>query len=161
VAATTYPYPYDLCSPVASLRLRDDPRAPGRARLVLRDVFSELAAGEETASDGVVMASELVTNAIRHAPGPYEFTICVHEGPLPGEPEAVPDGTCPPAWLMCEVSDGGPPVPLFDRAKAAVRGDPLSAGGRGLPLVLRMSRGHCGIRPLGPGKSVWFAVVVR
>lgn len=161
MAATAYPYPYDLCSPVVSLRLRGDPRAPGRVRLVLRNVFAELAIDAETASDAVLMASELATNAITHAAGPYDFSVCAHDGPLPGDAERVPDGTCPPSWLMCEVSDAGPPVPLFDRAEAAAARDPLAAGGRGLPLVRRMSGGHCGIRPLGPGKSVWFAVARR
>lgn len=153
-------YPNDLCTPIVSLRLRDDPRAAGRVRVVLRDVFRELTVADETASDGVVMASELVTNALTHAPAPYAFDVCAHTGPLPGDADGKDADGGTGSWLLCEMSDGGPPVPLFDRAEAAVRTDPLAAGGRGLPLVRRLSAGRCGIRALGPGKAVWFAVAL-
>jgi len=134
-------YPYDLRTPVVSLRLRADPRAPGRVRAVLREVFRDLMVAEEDASDGEVMASELATNALAHAPEPYAFTV-----------------SDAGSWLVCEMADGGPPVPLFDRAAAGADADPPSAGGRGLLLVRRLSGGRCGIRPLAPGKAVWFAI---
>ena len=139
---------HDLCDPVVSLRLRDDPRAPGRVRAVLREVFRAWMVDEDAGSDGVVMASELVTNALTHAPGPYGLDVWAR---------GAPDGT---PSLRCAVSDGGPPVPLFDRAEAAAETDPAAAGGRGLLLVRRWSAGRCGIRPLAPGKAVWFAVAI-
>lgn len=152
VPATTYRN--DLCTPVVTLLLRDDPRAPGRVRVVLRDVFRVLHIGEEQATDILVMATELVTNALQHAPDPYAFGVCVCAGLPPGD--AAP-GSGNASWLLCEVFDAGPAEPLFDRARARIEAEP-EAGGRGLVLVRQLSTGHCGVRAAGTGKLAWFAV---
>ena len=148
VPATTYRN--DLCTPVVTLPLRADPRAPGWVRVVLRDLFSDRKIDEDTAADGLVMATELVTNALQYAPGPYGFGVCAYTGRLPGT-----GGT---SWLVCGVADGGPPEPLFDRARAATDPARPELGGRGLLLVRRLSAGRCGIRRWDDGKAVWFAV---
>lgn len=148
VPATTYRN--DLCTPVVNLPLRGDPRAPGRVRVVLRDLFRDREIDEESATDGLVMATELVTNALQYAPGPYGFGVCAYSGSLPE--------TGPASWLVCGVADGGPPVPLFDAAPAGAEWASPAAGGRGLSLVRQLSAGRCGVRPWDSGKAVWFAL---
>lgn len=148
VPATTYRN--DLCTPVVTLPLRGDPRAPGEVRVVLRDVFHHRKIDEESAADGLVMATELVTNALQYAPGPYGFGVCAFTGSLPG--------TDPAPWLVCGVADGGPLVPLFDDALSTTEFASPASGGRGLVLVRKLSRGRCGIRRWGTGKAVWFAL---
>lgn len=148
--------PDGLYRPVVSLRLRGDIRAPSRSRLVLREVFRALRVADSPAGDGVTMASELVTNAVTHAPGPYVLRVCAYDGPP--DPDGGVTRAVAGGWLMCEISDGGPAEPLFDRAAAAADGDPLASGGRGLRLVRLLSGGHCGVRPGGAGKAVWFGV---
>lgn len=140
----------DLCTPVVTLPLRGDPRAPGWVRVVLRNLFRDREIDEEAATDGLVMATELVTNALQYAPGPYGFGVCAYTGRL--------RGTGPASWLVCGVVDGGPPVPLFDQACARTESASPQAGGRGLVLVRQLSAGRCGVRPWDTGKAVWFAL---
>lgn len=148
VPATTYRN--DLCTPVVTLPLRGDPRAPGWVRVVLRNLFRDREIDEEAAADGLVMATELVTNALQYAPEPYGFGVCAYTGKLPG--------TGPASWLVCGAADGGPPVPLFDDMPAGADSASPAAGGRGLLLVRRLSAGRCGVRPWDFGKAVWFAL---
>lgn len=140
----------DLCTPVVTLPLRGDPRAPGWVRVVLRNLFRVREIDEEAANDGLVMATELVTNALQYAPGPYGFGVCAYTGSLPG--------TDPASWLVCGMADGGPPVPLFDGARDTTESASPASGGRGLLLVRQLSGGRCGVRPWDPGKAVWFAL---
>ncbi|WP_059013184.1 SpoIIE family protein phosphatase [Streptomyces specialis] len=78
-----------------------------------------------------LLVSELVTNAVRHAHGPVEVRMALG------------------ASLLIEVTD---PVtdPPCERSAA-----PDDEGGRGLPLVARVSRGW-GTRRRPVGKTVWF-----
>ncbi|QXC60494.1 ATP-binding protein [Aquihabitans sp. G128] len=89
-----------------------------------------------------LMTSELVTNVVHHASGP--FTICVTVGPV----------------IRVEVHDGSP-VTLAFRTLMAARPTPVpmtSVGGRGLGLVHDLAtRVGLDDKPDG-GKVVWFEV---
>ncbi|WP_200306847.1 ATP-binding protein [Streptomyces adelaidensis] len=87
----------------------------------------------------VLLVSELVTNALRHATGPIGVRLVRPAGP---------SGT-----LLVEVSDPLPDLPL---ERAAHLDD---EGGRGLQLVACSSRAW-GTRPGEAGKTVWFELAV-
>ncbi|MEV7866802.1 ATP-binding protein [Streptomyces sp. NPDC088124] len=57
-----------------TLQLPPDPRAPGIARGTVRNVVQAHRLAE-LADTAELLASELVTNAYRHAPGPYALRI--------------------------------------------------------------------------------------
>ena len=85
----------------------------------------------DTSWDLLLAASELVTNAVRHAAPPIELRLRLLA-----------------ERLVLEVHDGSTTVPV---ARAA---DPEAPNGRGLHLVESMSDGW-GIRPTGNGKAIW------
>ncbi|MET8951716.1 ATP-binding protein [Streptomyces sp. NPDC004393] len=115
-----------------------DPGAVRTSRAVVRgqlrawglDVISDVAA---------LLVSELVTNALRHAPGPIGLRLVRSGGASPS--------------LRVEVSDTLPDPP---RARSA---DAESEDGRGLQLVAHSSR-RWGTRPADTGKTVWFELAV-
>lgn len=100
-----------------ALRLPQDPRAPGVARQVLRAVLGahRLGALVDTAE---LVASELVTNALRHTDGPYGLRLA---GPERGR-------------LRLGVWDASPEVPA-PFAGLPRRAAPDDEGGRGLRIV--------------------------
>ncbi|MBC9718007.1 ATP-binding protein [Streptomyces sp. TRM66268-LWL] len=126
------------------------------ARAVLRRVLARLHLPEDTVSDCVLAASELVANATEHACGPYELRLRRTR-----------------AEYICEVRDGDseiPDLPAFPATSPfapveAARGGGLDAlcallseRGRGLQIVNELARGAWGMRSDSPnGKFVWFA----
>ncbi|MFF6861857.1 ATP-binding protein [Streptomyces ardesiacus] len=91
----------------------------------------------------VLLVSELVTNALRHAAGPIGVRL-VREA-------AAADGAA--GILLVEVSD-----PLPDPPRERVAG-PDDEAGRGLQLLAAVARGW-GTRPGGTGKTVWFELAL-
>lgn len=87
----------------------------------------------------MLLVSELVTNALRHATGPIGVRLV--------RPAALGDA------LLVEVSD---PLPDPPHARAP---RPDEESGRGLQLVAGSSR-RWGTRPGGTGKTVWFELAV-
>ncbi|GAQ58810.1 ATP-binding protein [Streptomyces acidiscabies] len=120
-----------------SVTLVNDDQAAGRARRVIRDA---MAAGEydaEVTDAAVLVVSELVTNATRHAPGTarveVRFTVTDEE-------------------LVVEVYDGNPGRPVRRTAPADAE------CGRGLDIVEAVTAeyGGClGARTAGRGKYVF------
>ncbi|ARQ67879.1 SpoIIE family protein phosphatase [Streptomyces marincola] len=116
---------------VAHWQLDAHPAAVPRARRLVRDRLRDwgLSFAADTAE---LLASELVTNAVRHAgPGPIGLRLVRADA------------------LLCEVTDGSPALPVLREARAS------DAAGRGLNVVGRLARAwgsHAG----GPGKTVWF-----
>ncbi|GAB2717307.1 hypothetical protein GCM10027072_07380 [Streptomyces bullii] len=114
---------------VAQWDLPSDPAVVSRSRAA---VTEQLAAWglEELAFTTELVASELVTNAIRHATGPVQLRL-------------LRDRT-----LICEVSDGSGTSPRLRRARTE------DEGGRGLFLVAQLTD-RWGTRHTPDGKVIW------
>ncbi|MFI5551719.1 SpoIIE family protein phosphatase [Streptomyces sp. NPDC051738] len=114
---------------VAQWDLPSDPAVVSRARVA---VTERLAAWhlDELAFTTELIASELVTNAIRHATGPLQLRL-------------LRDRT-----LICEVSDGSGTSPRLRRARTE------DEGGRGLFLVAQLTE-RWGTRYSPHGKVIW------
>ncbi|QIJ64548.1 ATP-binding protein [Streptomyces sp. JB150] len=117
------------------------PADPGAVRTARSAVRGQLHGwGLDSLGDlAVLLVSELVTNALRHASGPIGVRLL--------RPEGLP------AVLLVEVSD---PLPELPRERDA---RPEDESGRGLQLVARSSR-RWGSRPGDRGKTVWFELAV-
>ncbi|MER6140825.1 ATP-binding protein [Streptomyces sparsogenes] len=90
----------------------------------------------------VLLVSELVTNALRHASGPIGVRMYARRERAAAEPV-----------LLVEVSD-----PLADPPRERVTA-PEDEGGRGLQLVARSAL-RWGARRDGAGKTVWFELAL-
>ena len=82
-----------------------------------------------------VIASELVTNAVRHAGTPMHMTLTISDG-----------------RLLLAVRDGSP------HPAVASHPDPQMPGGRGLLLVSEMSQAWGTVTLSDGGKVVWAAL---
>ncbi|KUO03461.1 SpoIIE family protein phosphatase [Streptomyces caeruleatus] len=114
---------------VAQWDLPSDPAVVSRCRAV---VTEQLAAWglDELAFTTELIASELVTNAIRHATGPVQLRLLRDRA------------------LICEVSDGSGTSPRLRRARST------DEGGRGLFLVAQLTE-RWGTRYTPNGKIIW------
>ncbi|CAG6392643.1 ATP-binding protein [Streptomyces cocklensis] len=120
----------DTDSGIGCLPLPHRPEAGGDARRSAQAVLDRWQLPEETASDVVLVISELVTNALNHALP----AVCLHMSRLPC-------GT-----VRVEITDGGPCASPLQR-------DP-GDGGRGLALVQALAQAHG--RHVGPtGTLAW------
>ncbi|PAZ09536.1 protein phosphatase [Streptomyces sp. SA15] len=114
---------------VAQWELPSDPAVVSRSRAAVTD---QLAAWglDEMAFTTELVASELVTNAIRHAAGPLQLRLLRDRA------------------LICEVSDGSSTSPRLRRARTE------DEGGRGLFLVAQLTD-RWGTRYTPNGKIIW------
>ncbi len=114
---------------VAQWELPSDPAVVSRARVAVTD---QLAAWDldDLAFTTELIASELVTNAIRHATGPVQLRLLRDRA------------------LICEVSDGSSTSPRLRRARTE------DEGGRGLFLVAQLTD-RWGTRYTPDGKIIW------
>ncbi|MER5217351.1 SpoIIE family protein phosphatase [Streptomyces sp. NPDC002838] len=114
---------------VAQWELPSDPAVVSRSRAA---VTEQLAAWglDELAFTTELVASELVTNAIRHAAGPLQLRLLRDRA------------------LICEVSDGSSTSPRLRRARTE------DEGGRGLFLVAQLTD-RWGTRYTPNGKIIW------
>ena len=113
------------------LPLRSSTDAPSQARQAIGDLLERFRRTDLT-PDAVLLASELVTNAIEHAGGPILLTATYLE-----------------ATLRVEVHDARPELPSLR---------PLTATdetGRGLHLV-RLIANRWATAPQPDGKTIWF-----
>jgi anti-sigma regulatory factor (Ser/Thr protein kinase) len=109
---------------------------PGTARspALARDLVRECLRGfpSDTLETALLLVSEVVTNAVRHAHSPLVLVV-----------------TATPCLVTVSVEDTSSDVPTPTAA-------PLDAeAGRGLALVETLA-GAWGCDPMGPGKLVWF-----
>ncbi|MFG1947715.1 ATP-binding protein [Nonomuraea sp. NPDC048826] len=123
-------------------RLRDDARAVGDARDLVRRALLLVGLGQDLVDDAVLMVSELVTNAVLYGDAPYELVVRVD-----------------PAEVVCMVVDAGAVRPVRRSA------DAQAEHGRGLLIVAELSAGLYGCVPQGfatrpglAGKATWFAL---
>ncbi|MER5936297.1 SpoIIE family protein phosphatase [Streptomyces sp. NPDC001928] len=114
---------------VAQWDLPTDPAVVSRSRAA---VTAQLAAWglDDLAFTTELIASELVTNAIRHATGPVQLRLLRDRA------------------LVCEVSDGSGTSPRLRRAQST------DEGGRGLFLVAQLTE-RWGTRYTPEGKIIW------
>jgi anti-sigma regulatory factor (Ser/Thr protein kinase) len=103
--------------------------SPGEARALLAGFLGDLG-WNALIPDAVLLVSELVTNAVVHAPGPIE--LCASE---------VDD------TLRVEVHDSSPVLPCLRTP---------NGGGWGLQLVAAMATGWGSSCTDGDGKVTWF-----
>lgn len=134
------------------------PAAVRQARSALRYALIQLGLPEDTISDAVLAAAELVTNATEHACGPYEMRL-----------RRVGNE------LICEIEDGDPFIPEIPRLPSTESFVPdsdsrdggletaitmFSERGRGMPIVDHLTRGSWGfLRSEGRSKIAWMTVV--
>ncbi|GAB2868941.1 hypothetical protein GCM10027074_40730 [Streptomyces deserti] len=114
---------------VAQWDLPSDPAVVSRSRAAVTEQLGAWGL-EELAFTTELVASELVTNAIRHATGPVQLRL-------------LRDRT-----LICEVSDGSSTSPRLRRARTE------DEGGRGLFLVAQLTD-RWGTRYTPDGKVIW------
>jgi anti-sigma regulatory factor (Ser/Thr protein kinase) len=126
---------------VVRVELPANPHAPAMAR---RAVTAALGAAgmEDHVDTAALLASEVVTNALRHGGGPDELVIGIDPG---GVSVAVRDDSPQPPR---EEAGDGP------GAARVVEGG-LAENGRGL-LLVDMLADSWGWRPEAGGKIVWF-----
>ncbi|MET8247211.1 ATP-binding protein [Streptomyces sp. NPDC005202] len=119
-------------------RLPRHARSAGRARTLLREQATSWKLPDEVTETAVLLISELMTNAYRHAkvsPGREIRACCVLEADR----------------LRISVTDANDTLPMPRQAS------PDDESGRGLTLVAALAR-EWGAepRPAGIGKPVWF-----
>jgi anti-sigma regulatory factor (Ser/Thr protein kinase) len=109
-------------------------RAPGLARGRVRELCGRSRLGALT-ENAELVASELVSNAVRHGGGSIRLRVLVRDRDL-----------------LIAVDDDGDRLPRLPRLRAV---GSWHTGGRGLGLVTELS-GRVGVRPYPDGgKSVW------
>jgi len=113
------------------LRLRSSTDAPRQARRAIGDLLTRLGR-TDLASDAVLLASELVTNAVQHAGGPIVVTATYLD-----------------STLRVEVHDTRPEPPSLRPLTAT------GASGRGLQFV-RLIANQWATTPEPDGKTIWF-----
>jgi serine phosphatase RsbU (regulator of sigma subunit) len=115
---------------VANWIMSPSARSPRLVRNLVRGPLEkwELAESAETA---VLLASELVTNAIRYASRPISVRLMLTDS------------------LLCEVHDDDHHMPVLGNPGAT------DENGRGILLVSRLAR-HWGVSRIPTGKVVWF-----
>jgi anti-sigma regulatory factor (Ser/Thr protein kinase) len=119
--------------PRARIDVPHDTSGPAQARAAVAECAGRLGI-EDLREDVVLVVSEMVTNAVRHAAPPVGLEI-----------EATD------VDVVIAVRDGSPrrPVPRV--------ADEQAEGGRGMMLVDLLTSDH-GVRPQPPGKTVWARV---
>ncbi|MDQ0813124.1 anti-sigma regulatory factor (Ser/Thr protein kinase) [Streptomyces sp. B3I7] len=124
-------------------RLPRHPRSVGRARTLLREQARMWKIPDDVTETAVLLLSELMTNAYRHAkvpPGREIRTRCVETDGL----------------LRLAVTDASDVLPVVRETA------PEDESGRGLPLVAALADDWgAEPRPCGIGKTVWCELRVR
>jgi anti-sigma regulatory factor (Ser/Thr protein kinase) len=119
--------------PRARIEVPHDISGPAQARAAVAEAASRLGI-DDLRDDVVLVVSEMVTNAVRHAQPPVGLEIEATEHDV-----------------VIAVRDGSPRRPVPRSA------DEQAEGGRGMMLVDLLTSEH-GVRPQPPGKTVWARV---
>lgn len=119
--------------------LPPEPAAAAGARRFLR--HSLTAVPEDALDIVLLLASELVSNAVRHGSGQVQVTL-------------ESEDSAHPTWVRVSVSDDNP-APPQPRPQLFQEGGLPAESGRGLLLLERLAS-RWGVTPAPPGKQVWF-----
>ena len=119
-------------TPTTRVALTPSAEAAALARSTLRQLLSGVRVSEEVHETAVLLANELVINALEHAGGQAELHAVVRD-------DAV----------RVEVTDSSPMLP-----EANVSVAELDERGRGLLMVTAMAS-RWGVHPVAEGKTVW------
>ncbi|MEU6346503.1 ATP-binding protein [Streptomyces sp. NPDC046977] len=132
-----------------ALAAKDEPLT--WARETVRKLLADRT-DQDRIDDTVLVATELLTNAIRHAGGPVSFTLDLYEkGVTVGVVDRGPDTTAIPSSLASYLPD------MNDEEAAVIREEDLSECGRGLFLISACAAGW-GVEPARGGKVVTAAL---
>jgi anti-sigma regulatory factor (Ser/Thr protein kinase) len=127
------PQPDDSCAE-AAIELRPEPRAPGAARAFVRHRLAELGF-PALVEDAALIAVEMVTNAVREAPGgPILLSLRLSAG-----------------RPVIEVRDCSPVFPVLQPP------DFVAETGRGMHIIDALAE-QVGWYRSGHGKVVWAAL---
>ncbi|MFF4602721.1 ATP-binding protein [Streptomyces sp. NPDC001339] len=155
---STYPPASDGATRVLWRWTSRTPDVAARARVALICALDQVGCDDEVLDDTVLAVSELVANALEHAPGPYEMRL-----------------RCTAAELICEVEDRDPRIPAVPAFPAAALFEPapekrgggvdallevLGERGRGLHIVHQLTCGAWGFtaRRCEGVKVAWAAI---
>jgi len=129
--------------PAVRFALSGAPTDVALARHVLRVTLADWDMGGDVADTAVLLLSEVVTNAVRHSPGPAEVEVALSETP---------------GLRICVHDRGGDrPLPGNRPLPGGRQEVPLaSEGGRGLFLLDALARSWGSRHEPGNGKQVWF-----
>jgi anti-sigma regulatory factor (Ser/Thr protein kinase) len=114
------------------LALAPSPETGSLARRALRQLFATAAIDDDTRETAVLLANELVTNAVEHGGGATYLQAAVQDHAI-----------------RLEVSDSSPVAP---RPNTDI--DDLDERGRGLLLIESLAS-RWGVQPQPEGKTVW------
>ncbi|WP_309141873.1 ATP-binding SpoIIE family protein phosphatase [Streptomyces griseicoloratus] len=115
---------------VVTVELGYERTSPAEARGIVREQCATWGIDEDTARGTELLASELVTNAVRYGAPPVRMRLVLSD------------------VLTCEVYDDGAAAPQLRHPRT------MDEGGRGLYLVAQFAA-RWGVRPTGTGKVLW------
>ncbi|WP_203840868.1 ATP-binding protein [Winogradskya humida] len=122
---------------ITRLTLPDDSGAGAAGREFVTAQLTRWRLPPDTVDIAVLLTSELVANAVKHAPPPGDLTLALAD-----------------EFVRVEVGDSSSLPP------AVAEQQPRALGGRGLLLVEALAA-RWGWRQEAQGKVVWFTVTVR
>lgn len=126
---------------MGAVLVRHEPTSAAVVRHRLTTVLADLGVTQDTVDDVLLVASEVVGNAIRHARAIGTDALDVSWSV---------DG----AYLTLSVVDGSADLPLRRRPDAS------TPTGRGLAIVEALSDAW-GVEPTAAGKRVWVRIALR
>lgn len=140
--APSGPQPADSGAATFRAELPADLTSPSRARQAIRDALAAWAI-DDPDGDGELLASELVTNALQHAPG-ASVGMAVRLESTNGQSRGI----------TCEVTDSSPSLPAARQAR------PDQEHGRGMAIVQALAAAT-GARVGQAGKTTWFTLALH
>ncbi len=120
-----------------TVRLAPELRSALEARRLVEDELGPTGAGDDTMLHAALLATELVTNAARHAQGPVELTVSSGDG-----------------FVRIEAQDGSAALPISPVVDTPTRH-------RGVHLIEDLSRGWGVETRNESGKVVWCEIASR
>jgi anti-sigma regulatory factor (Ser/Thr protein kinase) len=116
--------------------LTDESTACADGRRFVGEHLARWSVPAQVSDEAVLLTSELIANAIRHAPPPLCLQVSVDD-----------------SVVRVQMHDSNPVAPVLTRP------DFTSRGGRGVWLIDTLAA-QWGVRAQPPGKEVWFEIIL-